>query len=237
LGSINSPLGKTEFKSRQARQFSVPDESGQQPQQQQPPMQEEQRFTSTQQVAPPQQGQSQQHQSESVSWEEAQVRRNEWAQSRQQAANVPSSKTRIEMLVGIGRSSIDIPVRDDTGIATFTVSTLKSKERKHIARARDNMFKLKTQDSVMEVKTVTLAYAVQSIDGISLDAIISSEVDRVGEADRFYMREAFIDELDDNVTNFLFEHFEHMDVDNQKKYSIKSTEDVKVVAEAISKSS
>ena len=246
MGEINSPLGKTEFKAR-SRHFTVPDESGDQTVQQPIPAQPAQQpqqtqtkeysFSSTEAVAPPTPQGSQQYASEKVSWEEAQNRRQRWIESQQQrAANQATPKSRIEMLVGIGRSTIDVPVQDANGTSVFTISTLKTKERKHVSRARDNMFRLKTQESVMEVKTITLAYAISAIDGIPLDSLINSELQRVGEEDRFYMREAFADELDDNVTNLLFENFENMDRENQEKYSVRSEEDVKEVAEAMSKS-
>ncbi len=228
MGQINSSLGKTEFQSKQ-RHFTVSDETENQG--------EDYSFNATADVAPGVPvNHGQQYEPERVSWEEAQARRQKWAASKQQQASRVSPKSRIEMLVGIGRSSINVEVHDDNGVSVFTVSTLKTKERKHVARARENMFKLKTQESVMEVKTVTLAYAISAIDGISFDSIIGSELERVGEENRYYMREAFVDELDDHVTNLIFANFENMDLDNQNKYSIKSVEDVKEVAEAMSKS-
>jgi hypothetical protein len=144
-------------------------------------------------------------------------------------------KTAIEVLLGIGRDSIDVPIDSENGSTVFTLTTLKSKERRKVIRALDAFVLKRNHDNLHNMRDTVLAYAISSVEGKSLDYLLNCA--DYPEEDRFKIRESFVKELDDNISLYLFSKFDKLDEQSRSKYSLDSPEAVKEVAEAISKSS
>lgn len=240
MSTINSPLGKTKIQGAEPRRFTVPDESGNAG---------AQSFSSSEPVIPP--GHENYEQSaESVDFndpnlnlssrdigaEELMAVRQKLIQQRtqQSSQDKSSERRRIEILLGIGREFKDVVINVPGGKAIFKLQTLKSKERRHVAKMLDIMYKVKTEESLHDVRNTILSYCINSVDNISLDMILNCS--DLPENDRFYVRESFIREMDDNVIHFLYKNFEILDDSSKSKYNLDTEEGVKEVAEAIKKS-
>jgi len=149
------------------------------------------------------------------------------------SANLNDRK-RIEMLTGIGRETVDVSINSHIGKLTYTLQTLKSRERKEVLKYRDVLYKTKTHDALYDVMIMTMAFSLYAIDGVELDSVIGIRSNNYN--DIINARIDFISEFDDNLLTFLFSKFEELDKEAQDKYSIKKPEDVQEVAEATSKS-
>jgi len=265
LAKINSPLGSSNVNGPQPRHFSVPDESGAgrpasmgsmgsmgapQPPANQGPIV----FNATDPVAPPasqlppqqpiqepqqpvqrpvQTAQPVHH----GSYEEAMAHRQQVLGQMQAERDVQGrvDKSAVEVLLGIGRKSVDVPIHSDHGATVFTLTTLKSKERRHVIQALDKFIANRNHDNLHSMRDTVLAYAISGVEGKSLDYILGCV--NYPEEERFLVRESFVKELDDNISLYLFSKFEKLDEESRSKYSLESPEAIREVAEAVSKSS
>lgn len=144
-------------------------------------------------------------------------------------------RRRIELLTGIGRAYKEVVVKDGDDKIVFTIHTLKSKERGPLFAKQDMLVKSFSRNIAVEIKHMTLAYVVSSIDGISLDEILSCTEN--SDEEKFNIRKSFFEEMDEAVTNYLLSNFEELEIKNKKRFSIQSQNDVKEVAEQLKKSS
>lgn len=170
------------------------------------------------------------------SYEEAMAYRQQYMQQmREQERNeVKDTRSHIEVLLGIGRKTVDVPVESEMGSTTFTLKTLKSRERKQVAAAMDDFISRSTHENLHKVRDITLCFAIAGIEGRSFDSILGTT--NMQEKDAFAIKYSFVSELEDNISSYLYGKFEQLDADSRSKYSLKTEKDVKEVAEAISKS-
>lgn len=128
----------------------------------------------------------------------------------------------IEALIGIGRIAESVNI---SGI-NFEIQTLKSKEKRHILLFVDLLSEKQSRSSLIDIKNATLAYAINSIDGVPLNNLL-----KVSQ-NTFEARMDFVNNLDDNVTDYLFDMFNKIDA-KAKSYI---SGDMKETAEAVKKS-
>lgn len=147
-----------------------------------------------------------------------------------------TARNRVEIITGIGRRTVDIPVEG----VVFTLRTLKKFERTSLAQVWEKIAKIVdgrasfTPVGMTEVKTETLSHALYLIDGISVDVIL-------GTADLDYQeqisaRRDLIDEMDDALIDYLFEKHQRLDLETRDGYLPKNAEDAKEVADSTRKS-
>jgi hypothetical protein len=146
-----------------------------------------------------------------------------------------SAKRRIELLVGIGRSKVDVPVETDNGKTTYSLRTLKSREVKKVLHLATELSDNKTSqlEGVLILRERVLAYSLYAIDGVDVDIMLNI----VGnEHERIAARAAFLEEQDDSFIGHIYEHYEKLTKNNTAKYSVKTEEEAKEVAEQMTKS-
>jgi hypothetical protein len=218
MPKFESSIGSTEFESTGGGQvFTIPDNSGPQPQQQQ-------EFS----------GQ------DAMSFRAEQMRR---MQAQNEAANqsrIVEAKRRVEMLVGIGRVTVDIPIQTEQGQIMFTLRTLKGREQRDVEAAIESAPRVEGTDEISptglhQIRIEVLANALYSIDNVSIDMVL--EVQNQDPNHRYAMRRVFVEELDDALAGHLFLEYQKMLANSRDRFAVKTAEDVKEVAEQIKKSS
>ena len=242
MANINSPLGNSNIQGKPAQHFTVSDESPGAQQRnfsntnyQEPPRPQNTQPYQRPQQAPPQQG-PQIYSSENMSADEVWAMREQIIENRRQQHNqtLGADKRRLEILIGIGREYRDVELNTNEGRVVFKLQTIKARERQHVAKMLNQLFKQRTNENLHALRDTTLAYAIDSIDGISLDNLLNCE--NMNEDDKYYIRESFIREMDDNVSLFLYKNFEILDEESKSRYTWGTEDGAKEVAEAISKS-
>lgn len=131
------------------------------------------------------------------------------------------AKRRIEMLLGMTRTTHTADV-DGT---VFIFQSLKAKEmRESISAAAeyDN-----TVQSPFEVRKQFLARSITSIGGIDFDQFIGSST--------LESKLDFIEELDDALSNRLYDEYVKLSNEAREKFSIKTNEEAKSVVEDLKK--
>lgn len=224
MGKIESPLGERNFQSTGMRHFSVEDASGVDDDGFYPP-------------AEPQQVQPRRMTAEeAMAFRDQQLRQATGGGGGNGAGGGadPNVKRRIEMLVGIGRQTRDVPIRTETGEATFSMRTLKSKEIRYLMKIAAEMAKTESIDAIYAIREQTLALSVFAVDGVDIDIYLG--VTGRSNEDRLAARKLLFDEMNENTLNYLYRMHEGMMDENAKMFSIKSDEDAKEVAEQIKKS-
>lgn len=110
----------------------------------------------------------------------------------------PISKE-LEKLIFIGRSTREIEIDG----AKFELSTLLNKEQEQIVKT---LYSYSNPGDLFTVRSLTLAHALKSVDGVSLD-----EVDIDGEfEDDFQKRVAIINCMQLSVVERLFTEYENL---------------------------
>lgn len=226
MGEINSPIGKTRFTSQSMPNWSV-----------------ENVDDDDDQFAIP--ADAVQEEGSEISPQEAMERRRQFAQraEKKQAAAKLGSKRRIELLLGLGRGTKDVPIETDEGTVTFSLRTLKRKENREIASFLENAKRVRADTgeyilspaSLYALSVMALKYAIYEVDGIEIDVVLGTV--NAEDDQRISVRELFVEELDDTLVNHLFAEYERLVVDNTAKYGIKSEAEAKEVAEELRKSS
>jgi hypothetical protein len=154
------------------------------------------------------------------------------------------AKRRVEMLIGIGRTYKDVKIDTDKGPVTYTLRSLKGREQKELDQEFEKAKRLKRDDgadvgfmptSLQDIKVCTLKHGISAIDGVDIDIVLGVYTQPM-EA-RVAMRQAFIEELDDGLTNHLFLSYQAMAYENRERFAVKTEKDAKEVAELIKKSS
>ncbi len=155
------------------------------------------------------------------------------------------AKRRVEVLVGIGRTHREVKVVTDKGLITFTLRSLKGREQReleHVIEKSEKTTEIVAGQSVQgitptgmqDIKVCSLKYALYAIDGTDVDIVLG--VYDKSPQERSAMRQAFIEEMDNGLTNHLFFSYRAMLDENRERFSIKSEADAKEVAELIKKS-
>lgn len=240
MAEIHSSLGRSNIQQPQAgaRHFTVSDES--QAPQHRRSLQQPVEFSATESVLPPgyempSQANRPQDPQQFGSYEEAMAYRKQYMHNMQAKHNPVHDKTSLEVLLGIGRKTIIVPVESDIGVTSYTLCTLKSKEKKEVLKALDLVIRTKTHESVQNLRDMTLANAISEIEGRPLDVLLGCEGYHYKE--KLQVRYEFVTEMEENISLLLYNKFEEMDREVRDRYSINTTEDLKGVAEAVSKSS
>jgi hypothetical protein len=149
-----------------------------------------------------------------------------------------SARRRIEMLIGIGRAKDDVQIQDDMGnVVTYSVRTLKSREIRHIVSLASELSRTKDVSSLQashEIREKILSFALYSVDGVDIDVALN--VFGASDEEKFAARAAFLEELDDSVVNFIYSRYEQLNKKNIDRFSVKTEEEAKEVAEQMKKS-
>jgi hypothetical protein len=226
-GEINSPIGKTTFQPQPTQNWSVEDASD----------------DGDDQFAIP--ADAVQQEGSEITPQEAMERRRQFAEQAEkgQVATKLTAKRRIELLLGIGRGTKEVPIDTEEGTVTFSIRTLKGKENKEVAALLENAKRVRNEageyilspTGLYALRVLALKYAIYAIDGIEFDVVlgtVSAEQDQ-----KISVRELFLEELDDTLVARLFGEYESLVMDNTAKYGIKSEAEAKEVAAEVSKSS
>jgi hypothetical protein len=165
------------------------------------------------------------------------------AQERAQEAEIQavrSSQQRIDMLTGLGRRTVDVPINDSkNGIIVFTLRTLKVFEKRDYAKVMTNAEKVTLKDgsvsfslpSTYDVKRESISNSLYLIDGLTLDMVLGTSDCSLSEQKS--AKDWLIENMDDEVVDRLFEEYNKL----IKSYKQPSTpEEVSEVVDAINKS-
>lgn len=132
-----------------------------------------------------------------------------------------SAKKRLEILSGLGRGTKDIPV---DGVS-FSIRTLKSAELREIIKAATQADE--GADSVFEARANTLARVIYKIDGQEVGLILGD--------DSLETKLNFVQELDEDVAQYLYREYTDLVKENKKKFPTVE-EEIKEVSDQIKKS-
>lgn len=135
-----------------------------------------------------------------------------------------TSRERIEYLTGIGRIKTDFEM---DGVV-FYLQSLKDGQLEDVLNIMIDMAEVNQGKFNFELRRQTLARALYAVDGMPIaDLIGSSEMDN---------KLGFIRELDGNLIDFMYKHYEENVLKVSKtKYAIKNEKDIKEVVETVKK--
>lgn len=229
MPSFDSPIGKKSFAGTQMREFDVPDDSGYS---NQPPMENGEpvvRRRPQPQVNPDAirdfQARIQREQMPTYEQDPAEVEREvRQARADRKAGRERLSdgaKRRIEMLVGMTRSTREVQIEANS----FMLNTLKSKEMREAFMVIVDFEG--TVQGPFEMRRQFLARALTHVAGVEITQFLGS--------DELEARLQFIDELDESLLNRLYDEYLTLVKDAKAKYTLKNEEDVKEVLSDLKK--
>lgn len=134
------------------------------------------------------------------------------------------ARDRMNYLANIGRKTVDVTADN----SVFTLQTLKSKEMRAALSAAAK-FGSNTPEHYFTLRNFTMAYALHSVDNMTLDLILGDDSPEVVVA---YM----LEEMDDVVLDYLYANFLELHADQKNRFSLKTEKDMKEVAEDVKKS-
>lgn len=144
---------------------------------------------------------------------------------RKQKRISPEAKERIEFLTGLGRIVDSVTVED----IKFTFQSLKGYEQNEVFDSLSKFDGISALKMQYEVRFHTLARALTHIQGKSFAEVI--------ESDDIEDKLNVIRAMDENLLDHLYKWYQKNIISvGQDKYAIKTSQDVKEVAEAIKKS-
>lgn len=205
MSEIESKLGKMNFESTETRMFEIPDESGY----------------------------HQESSARKITAEEAIKHRQEMQRLQSESAReqVSTAKTRIEMLVGIGRAE---SVAEVQGVK-FHLRTLKGREMKTIFEASTLAQKSPSFEGLLNVRTLTLALSIFKIDDVDIDLVLG--LNTISNLDlRFEKKMDYLNEFDETLLQLLYNKYKEMSDRNNAKFGIKDESDAKEVSKEMKKS-
>jgi len=133
----------------------------------------------------------------------------------------PEAKERVEFLAGLGRMTKDVLVAG----TTFSIRTLKARENRESIFAAAQVSRVET---LFEGRRQQLARSIYKIDNVEIDYVLgTSDIEA---------KLNYVEELDENVANFLYDEFGALNDEAVKKYGLKSEADVKEVVDEVKKS-
>ncbi len=131
------------------------------------------------------------------------------------------AKKRIEILLGMTRTTRDVPV----GEHTFTLQTLKSKELREAIVAASQYDG--TVQSSFEIRRQYLARSLTQVAGVDIDSFLGST--------DLQSKLLFIDELDEPLINHLYSEYLELIKTAREKFSVNNENDAKEIAEDLKK--
>lgn len=167
------------------------------------------------------------------------------AQERAQEAEIratQSAQQRIDILTGIGRKTIDVPVQDDNnGVTTFTLRTLKLFEKKQNAIVMEDAKKVTLSDgtvsftnsSSFDVKREAISNSLYLIDGLTIDLVLGTS--NCSYAEQKAAKDWLVENMDDEVIDYLFGQYGKLLKSAQIKQPT-TPEEVSEVVDSINKS-
>lgn len=213
MPSFDSPLGKRKITSQPLREFDVPDESGQTFN-----VDEAIRSGGLKQLNMDEisQFQARASQSEEDPGEfEREVKAAKEARRRGIERLNDGARRRIEMLIGMTRSTKTVVIEDNS----YVFQTLKAKEMREAIMAASAFDG--TVQSPFEVRKQLLARSLVQVGNIDIEQFIGSN----SLDDKLL----FIDELDDALLNRLYDEYIVLTKDAREKYAVKDEGQVKEV--------
>lgn len=135
----------------------------------------------------------------------------------------PILKKKVEVLTGIGRETDTVEVGSDK----ISIRTLKAKESKALAKLAELFNAVSPVDFVFDIREQTLARSVYAINGVKVEDIIDSD-DIQDKVD-------LLNELGDPAIAYLHERYTVLATKAREKYSVRTNEEAKEVAEAVKK--
>lgn len=133
----------------------------------------------------------------------------------------PEARKRIELLLGIGKLTKNVEVKMGKEVITYTLRTLKNKENASLisiaTRVQDG-----DATAFLALKVSTLAYAIESIEGVPMDAFLG--LAGLGEEDKFEQKKAFLEEMESSLVTFLYDEFSGLAEKGSNQYGISSVE-------------
>lgn len=146
-----------------------------------------------------------------------------------------NAKRRVEMLLGLGRQTKDIPVKGPDGSEyTFSIRTMTAKEMREMVAIASFMSKQESVDVGYAVREFVLSHVVFAIDGADIDLVLGLSTMRRHE--QIQNRAEFFNNMNENTLNYLYSEYEQLHAENKSWFEIKDEEDAKEVAEQIRKS-
>lgn len=211
MPKIESPLGSKSFNQKGMREFNVPDESG---------YDDSMSYqVDADSIKSFQNRLDNFDEEENISEIESQVYKvRDIKRGKEKIAD--AAKRRIEMLIGMTLSRKEVTINENT----FGLKTLKAKEMREALSVAAQMDGL---DTPFEIRKQILARALTHIAGVEFEQFISSN--------SLEAKLDFIDELDDSFIGRLYKEYTDLSEENQKKYGIKTQNDVKEVFEDVKK--
>lgn len=216
MPNFESPLGNKNFNGPSMKEFDIPDNTGYVPQQAahyHPPVINENSIKNFQ------------NKLEQSFQDKEQFEAEERAYAARKGIKEKvsdSARKRIEMLLGMSQTTREVNIENNI----FVLRTLKAKEMREAMMAAFDFDG--TVQAPYEMRKQLLGRALTHIAGIEIEQFIgTSTLDG---------KMAFIDELDDNLLNRLYDEYVKLSNTAKEKYSIKNPEDMKEVVEDIKKS-
>ncbi len=150
-----------------------------------------------------------------------QVREEHLAPAREaQKRTTPDAKKRLDLLLGIGRTTKDVMIEG----YKFTLRSLKSSEMKEIVTAAS---KVQGTEFMFEMRTQTLARSLVKIEDQPIELIIDNNT---LEARLYY-----IEECEDHIVHILYTAYTDMIKENQEKYGVKNEKEAQEVLDQVKK--
>lgn len=224
MAHFESPLGSKKITAAPLKEYDVPDESGYVEPTNPVPVAKQRT------ISIPSEGELQSFRSrleseyESPAEAEHQLRQ---AKAAQQASLQgkerlgDGARRRIEMLVGMTRSTREVVI----GETTFVLQTLRSKEMREammVASEYDG-----TIQSPFEIRRQLLGRALKQVAGVDIEQFVGSNA--------LEARMSFVDEQDDTLLNRLYEEYLTLVREAKDKYAIKTEEEAKEVINDLKK--
>jgi hypothetical protein len=151
-------------------------------------------------------------------------------------------RRRIEIILGLGRNTKDVPISTPDGNVVITLRTLKDKEQVCVSQILEAAEKITMPNGdlnfsptgIAQIRREILTHSLFLIDGQSIEIILGTANDpyeiQVAE------RKALVAEMDSILLVELYKHYEQLVRETYDGYIPKTSEDAKEVVEAISKS-
>ncbi len=133
----------------------------------------------------------------------------------------PEAKERVEFLAGLGRMTKDVSIAG----TVFSIRTLKARENRESIFAAAQVSRVET---LFEGRCQQLARAIYKIDNVDIFYVLGT--------DELEARLHYVEELDENVANYLYDEFGSLNNEAVKKYGLKSEADVKEIVDEVKKS-
>jgi hypothetical protein len=129
-------------------------------------------------------------------------------------------RERVEVLTGLGRKTKAVTVEG----VTFLLRTLSGKEQRSCVAAAN---KVPTIEALFEGRKHQLAYAIIQVDGQDLDLVLGTN--------DFNAKLSFIEEMEENIIDHIYDKFSDLNAEVKKQFAPKSDKEVQEVVEDIKK--